>query len=291
MSYNRYCEKCGSSLEENTCFCSHCGNKIVNDSFNENLNQSVDYGGYPPAKRGNKKVWGTIGSVALIVVCSFLGKFLGTEMTEDMSTNKQMANIDSFVESMQEYTPGFVEGEEFYSSHFNLKFIADENWILYTDEELKPFTENIRESTVRTGLASLDEQGVSQELKDKWEDAVYVETEMGACFVDEDLVVGEITFAVMSAYGADDATTEDFHNETIKQFSAIADDVVSGHEMLAGENYSTISAKVVIEGMNMTNKIYIRVEDGMLCMITCKALDGYETDMMESFLSNVEEYK
>ena len=61
--------------------------------------------------------------------------------------------------------------------------------------------------------------------------------------------------------------------------------------MLAGENYSTISAKVVIEGMNMTNKIYIRVEDGMLCMITCKALDGYETDMMESFLSNVEEYK
>jgi len=290
MSENKYCEKCGAVLQENTMFCGNCGATVNSNSFNEDINVINSTTSNNKTKSKTGKVIGSIVSILIILLASSIGKFAGRYMIEDFSTDKHIRDIDAYIESMEDYVPGYYDENHFVSEHFGLEFVVNDQWIMYSEEELEPLSENVRQSAISSGVASMKTEDVSQELIDKWISAVYAETEMGACYVVDDTIMGEVTIGVFSAYGADEATEDEFVEGMKTQLSSMASNVSSGDEIIAGKSYKKLQASVVVDDMDMSNSIFVRIKDGMICMITCKALEGYEDAMLDSFLAQINTY-
>ena len=82
----KYCSNCGTKLDENSNFCSRCGEQNIdlNNNFNKNI--------YKNKKQENKKT-STIVAVAIVLFCIYFGVKIGLEFT---SKNKDFVDYNQY---------------------------------------------------------------------------------------------------------------------------------------------------------------------------------------------------
>lgn len=292
MNENR-CDKCGAQLQQNTSICNYCGNKVVLDNNFYNDQETTSYEMDQPKNLKRGKIFRTIISVISITIAivSTFGEFAGKYMVNKFSEKEQINEINAYIERMEDYVPGRSTKNKYVSEHFGFQFKTDENWIMYSDEELEPYTEELKQATISGGMASIESYDISQELKDKLMSSVYFDIEMGAYYVDDDMLVGEAIVIVYSAYGAEEASADKLVDRMKSKASTTTDNVISGKKVIAGDMYDTIKTTVTIDDMIISNEIFVRIQDNMICMIGCKTLEGYEDDVTESFFNQISKYK
>ncbi len=269
-------------------------NNFENSGFNTNPeNSTFEYDiNQPPQKKPQKgKVTTIIITVAIIAVASIVGKFAGSFIANIFKSNDINAEIEEYIEKMEDYTPGSFTDKEYTSEHFGLKFKANNEWIMFTKDELEPLSKQIKESSISSGVKSLKEESVDQDLIDKWSDALYAETEMGASYIDNNMVAGQVFVQVFGAYGIEELDEDKYIEELKTQLSTQVSDISIGEKTIAGKTYKSLKAKQTASGITAVIQMFVRIEDGMFCMIVCDALEGYENEVTNSFLAQMSEYK
>lgn len=273
----RTCPNCNQELMDDATVCPSCGQASENNTEPKKAK-----------KKGKKTALGITFSVLLIIIARVIGGFIGETTAKNIAENNEKNKIDKFIESMDEYTPGHCDGNEYVSEAFGFKFVIDENWEFYSDADLKKATKTISTSAETAALAALEKEDISEDLKEKYAESFYAKVEMGALYVADAVYVGEVSVSVMSAYGIDD-TSIDEYVDGIK--SGLDENAQVSEENIAGNTYKTLSAeKTDSSGNKMTVKMYITIKDSMCCMITCKALLGYEEQVFSAFESRISAY-
>lgn len=279
----KFCENCGIELSEGETVCPGCGYNAENDT--ESLNVKTQ------KSKKNKTLRGILIAIAGVVIWScigeFFGKFIGEIVYENVSDYRQKKDIDEYIEGKEEYVPGYCDGNEYVSEKFGFQFVINENWEFYSDEELKVVSETYKDSVISSVYTSLDGEDVSQELTDKLMESVYAATEMGALYIADDMYVGEVMVNVMYAYGIENMSAEDY-TETLG--NSLNTQVTDAY--IAGSTYKVASAAITdIAGNNTTVKMYVIDKDDILCLITCKVLEGYEELFFNAFEDGISAYK
>ncbi len=190
---------------------------------------------------------------------------------------------------MEEYVPGHCDDNEYVSEKFGFRFVIDENWEFCSDADLKASSEAVKDTTTTSALAALKKEDVPQELHEKFTETIYAETEMGALYKADDTYVGEVIVGVMSAYGIEDISVEDYIGGIKNGLNATAQVT---DEYIAGSTYKVLTAKITdVNGIDTTVKMYVNIKDNMACMITCKAMLGYEEQLFKAFEDRISAYK
>lgn len=277
----KICKSCGNELLDEVTVCPTCGSAVESD-VESNFAEPQ-----PTKKKGKFKT--IIITIAVIVIARLVGGLFGEFLAKDMVESSQKNDIEEFIERMEEYVPGHIKGNEYVSEKFGFRFAIDEKWEFYSDEDLKKASENVKAGALTSALETLEKEGVSQELKDKFEKSIYAATEMGALYIADDMYVGEVSVGVMYAYGIEDVTVDDYVNEVKNGLNM---DMQVSDEYIAGSNYKVLSAKITdVSGINTVVKMYTKIEDDVICMITCRAVEGYEESVFNAFEDRISAYK
>ena len=94
---------------------------------------------------------------------------------------------------------------------------------------------------------------------------------------------------MMTAYGMGGMATEEYL-KGIKNNLNIGAQIIDGD--IAGTPYKVLYGKLPdANGIDVTVRIYVRVENSMLCMVTCRAMDGYEDQMFKAFEDCISAYE
>ena len=277
----KYCENCGYKMEDNAAFCENCGKAEV-------VQQS--YGAEKSSKKSTAgKIIAAVVAVILMIVGKFVGGAIGEMAGRNMAERHQMNEIESYIESSEEYVPGYFNDAEYVSEHFGFKFVVDENWVMYTEEELEPASEELRKSTIDGMLQSI-EGNASDEIIAKIAEAIYAEQEMGAACISDGMIVGETAVAVLGCYGLEEMSGDDIVDALKSGILKVADNATSGIETIAEKVYDTIEVNMTVDGVDLVNKFYVYEKDGMVCMMTCRAMEEYEDMVFDSFEGNISTY-
>lgn len=277
----RICKNCGAELTDNVMACPSCGS-IAENSVEYQNNESQK-----PKKRG--RFIGILIAVAIMIISRVIGGFIGERTAETISVNVQKNDIEKYIENMEKYVPGHCAGNEYVSEEFGFRFVIDENWEFYTDEDLKTSSEGLKTSTTASALAALEKEDVPRELKEKYAESIYAATEMGALYIADDMYVGEVVVGVMCAYGSETLSEAEYIKGVKNGLDANAQVT---DEYIAGSTYKVLSAKVTdVDGNDTTVKMYVKIKNNMICMITCRAIEGYEEQTFKAFEEGISENK
>lgn len=274
------CLNCGNEMEDNAQLCGKCGEAM----------QEMPY--VPERTKSKKKSGATIGIISTIIfilIGRAVGGYIGKNIGKNISEKNEINKLDAYIEST-DYVPGTLDDEKYSSSHFGFQFETDDNWTMYTKSELVPMSEEIKKSTFSGAVATLEKEGASDEMIEKWKETVYAEVEMGAAYVVDDMIAGEASVAVFSGYGMDQVSSGELVDAMKKELMKSSGVVDSGATLLAGESYDYVKISVSVDGMDLRNQLFIREKDDMICMIACKAITGYEDEVLASFKKQLRKY-
>ena len=275
------CKNCGNELLDGATVCPFCGCIVENNAESQNVKSQQT------KKKG--KVIGILVTIVAVIIARLIGGFVGEFTAKNILESSQKNDIEEFIERMEEYVPGHCGGNEYVSEKFGFRFVIDENWEFYSDEDLRAASEGLKTSATTSGLAALEKEDVPQELKDKFTESIYAATEMGALYIADDMYVGEVIVGVMCAYGIENTSVEDYIDTIKNRLNATAQVT---NEYIAGSTYKVLSAKITdINGVNTVVKMYTKIKDNMICMITCRAMEGYEEQLFKAFEDGISAYK
>lgn len=278
----RICKNCGNELSDGVTVCQFCG-WVAEDTVEcQNAVSQND-----ESKQTGKK-WkfiGILGTIAIIIIFRVIGSHIGEYAGKKIAENNYEKDIEEFIEQMAEYVPGHCDGNKYISEKFGFKFTIDENWEFYSAEDLAASSVETKANTTESALDALEKEDVPRDLKDKFIESIYAETEMGALYMADDMYVGEVLVGVMSVYGVEDISIEEYISEIRKAFNANSQ---VSDEYLAGSTYKVISVNVIdVNGIDTMVKMYIKKEGNMICMITCRAVVGYEEQVFRAFENRI----
>ena len=271
----KYCKKCGFEMDDRAQICDECGEVVEKvDAYDSTVKTG---------KKNKGAGVGFITTIIFIIIGRLIGGFIGGSVGKAVTEEDAMNKINEYIESMNDYTPGSLGDDKYASSHFGFQFETDDNWTMYSESELEVLSADLRESTVSSGVKSLEVEDIGEELIEKWKEALYAEAEMAAFYIADDIIVGEVSVGVFGAYGLDEVSSEDLIDEMKNQILDNGGKVSFGVENIAEEEYQSLKLEVTVDGMDLVNRIFMREKEGMFCMITCKALEGYEDEIFASF--------
>ena len=274
------CKKCGTEFMDGVNVCPACGHDVENNIEP----QDVESKKFP--KKG--KFIAIFVPIIAIVIGRLVGGFIGEFTAKNMMESGQKNDIEEFIEQMEQYVPGHCDGNEYTSETFGFKFVIDENWGFYTDEDLTLASESLDTTMTSTALAELEKEDISQKLKEKFEESLYAKAEMGALYIADDIYVGEVIVSVMSGYGIEDVSVDEYV-EGIKNNLSTTAQVTD--EYIAGSTYNVISANITdVNGIDTMVKLYTKIENNMVCTITCRAVVGYEEQLFKAFEDGISAY-
>lgn len=237
-------------------------------------------------KKGIKAI---IGTVIVASLFGAVGQMLGEKTVEMVYESDAEKEIQEYIDNMEEYEPGDI-GETYYKSDFwEIRFDTNNSWVMYTDEELALSSENVRQSAVSSGMASIEGEDVSQELVDKLFESMYAQTEMGAVYVESETILGEATMNVMGMYGMEGASEEEVFGAISQALASQTSSTELGERVIAGETYKMAKVDFNVDGMDLVNYMFVRFEDGMVCTLNCKYVAGYDY-ILDSFLEQISLY-
>lgn len=279
----KICKGCENELLDGVTVCPFCGRKVEDDMGTHSVEAQQT------ERKSKGKVKGVLVTIAVLVIARLVGGFFGEFTAKNMMDNNLEKDVKKFEERIEEYVPGYCDGNEYVSEKFGFRFTIDENWVPYSEEDLKTSSKNVKASATASALESLKKDGVPQELRDTYEEAIYAATEMGALYVEDDMYVGEMTVGVLSMYGAEEISVDEYANGIKAGLSANAQ---MSDAFIAGSAYKVLNAKITdVNGVDTTVKMYIKIEDGMICMIVCRVMEGYEEKVFEAFENGISAYK
>ena len=234
-----------------------------------------------------KTVISLLTTVLVVFGGRVVGRSVGNGCVSSIREGKDIADIEKFIAETENYKPGVCTDEKYVSEHFGIVFSADEDWKMLSESERNAYNANVRQSSISSVMESLKGKKISQSLKDKLEEAIYSETEMGAAYMVDGEAAGQVMITVFRAYGADESTAEDMMESLESELSQMGK-VSRRTRTLAGEKYEAIEVDVVIgEGLIASSETLLRLEDGMYCMINCSTAKGMEDELMKSFEEHI----
>lgn len=281
------CSVCGTALNDEG-KCPACSGQNNTDILQE---INISDGEMP--KQEKSKFSQIIITVLIIALASTFGKFLANKLMGNKSEDDYLKEMDRHIEEVNKYVPGTISDETYSSQYWGLKFKCDNDWVMLEDEQLKAFSEQTRNSAYESSMATLNsEENISQELKDKWKDAFYAEAEMAACYYSQSDIVGEVTIAVMSGYGMNDISQQQYAEEMKKGLAEAHNmNVTLEEDSVAGEKYNVLC--IDIDGDDsgsVVNKMYIRKKGVFMLMMTVKSAKANESEVFESFNKLMQKY-
>ncbi len=286
----KVCRACGNFAQDSAGWCEVCGTHF---SGNEEVVNPDGVGVKEQKKKKTKsgRSAGIISTVIIVIVARLIGGFLG-----EQAAKSQLRKEDNLVNSIEEYSledsgyiSGILEDSEYVSEYFGFRFGGDENWEIYNESDTELASESFRENFF--GGASkafesynLNDKIIAGALAQKWKETAYCEIEMMASYYSDDDVVGEVMVAVMSAYGFDDISVDSLME---KQMIEGGEERGGVSRYLAGKKYSGKDIAVSVDGIEIVNRLLVCKENGNICLIICRAVEGYEDEVFESFEKNV----
>ena len=239
-----------------------------------------------------RKFGKSVISILTTVIIVLVGEVAGKQIGRGCAPKKEdayIAEIEAFIRETEKYKPGVCTDKEYKSEHFGMVFSADKEWEMLPAEDLKSYSEQIKQSGISSAMAALKGKNVSQSLKNKLKESFYIENEMGAEYISDNEVVGEVAIAAMRVYGIDESTEKDLIKSLESELSQMGK-VSRGSRTLNGKKYKTVMLDTTVEGLDIYLEQLLRLEDGVLCMINCRAIKGFEDEMMKSFEEHLTEY-
>lgn len=241
----------------------------------------------------NKKT-GVITTIIVVVLCSLIGRFaghlVGKSMGENMSKSRQMREIDKFMENTAEYESGKCTDKAYTSDFWGMKFEANNNWVMYDQEALDAASQQTKDATISGGMSGIEGEELDEEVVEKWKSSVYAAVEMGASYQQEGVILGECSLSVMSVYGIQETSFEEYCDNIKKGLqSQTTSTIKQDTQKMAGRKFTSMQTTINIDGVDLVTTLFIAEKDDMVCMINCKYVDGYEY-VLDSFIKQVSKY-
>ena len=285
----KYCSKCGELISDDAQkFCFKCG-MALSDAANDEKNEEKKA---KPEKQKKFRVSRIVSAIISVVIVSVMGQY-SEDFTNYFRSLRDNHELNGYIEEMESYSPGICSENEYISEHFGLKFTADENWLMLSEEEIKQETEifyKMKESLASTWTKLMEERNVKEELQEKFVNAIYSKEEMGAYYVDEnDNVMGEVVLGAIYAFQDEDVT--DFAKGIVEAMKIsmmnegteyTPKDMDIEEKIIANEKHTVMKMNTPIGGVSYN--FILRAKNGMICMMICYTLEGYEDVVMNSLL-------
>ena len=277
----RICKNCDNELLDGVTVCPFCGCIVENNAEYQNIETQ--------STKKNGKGKGILVTIVAVIIARLIGGFVGEFTAKNVIESSQKNDIEEFIGHMEKYVPGYCDGNEYVSKKFGFRFVIDENWEFCMDEDLRAASEGLKASATTSALAALEKEDVPQDVQEKFAESIYAETEMGAFYIADNMYVGEVTVAVMSVYGIEDMLIEDYIGEINNRLNINAQVT---DEYIAGSSYKVLSANITdVNGIDTSVRMYAKIEENMICMITCRAMIGYEEQLFKAFEDGISAYK
>lgn len=297
-----FCNKCGKELEDGSAFCIACGADTSSvqgaqsttgyfDSY-EAVKKEYNPQQVPPVSQKQpkpKKKRGLIASIIIAVLAVSIGQFAGKAVVNMQMGNEAEREIEEFIEFVEQYNGGICNENGYASEFWNLRFEANDSWVMHTDAERAALTAQMQSSGESSMREAAMGKNVSEELLDRLMNAYYAETEMAAAYEEYGYYVGELVMNVISLSDFVDMTDKELLQEMEGQLGGMVADIQYGDQMIAGEKYASMSMVIPSEGGNLEGKIFLKIKDGMLSTITIKYFEGFEY-VLDSFLEQCSSY-
>lgn len=259
---NRVCPICGEELSENG-VCARC-----NINYSSTRDQDSEHG-------KKKKLWVSILSTVLAVI---VGTAVGNFFTKGNDIEKQ---IDEYIAKVEQYVPGTVEDDVYTSESFGITFNKNKKWKMFNEEELAEVSRSVKESTRQSIEKSLDNEKINEELKQKCREAIYVETEMAASYIEDNTYVGQMMVGIIGVPGTDDVSMKEYAQTMEKAINDTGiKDTKIGKGKLGGNEYDTLYISINQDGDIVKTVYYFTKKEGMICMITLQYLEEYEDTVL-----------
>lgn len=272
----KYCDACGAEIEEGASCCSECAKEITQSDKKESEAENKT------KKKSGKALKNTLLTIIIFIVVIILASVVKTgivKIASGIEEKKALKEIETFIESTSDYIPGECTEEGYSSEFWNLLFKPEENWIMYTDEQLEASNKSVRESALKSSGIK-DNPDISDELKSKWEESVYAATEMGAFYVVDEYIKGSVVLNVSSTYNADETTIADMAAGMEKSINAAGKVTKSQESEFYGNKCHIVSGVVGKEGSEQNVTFIVLKKDEFMASIICNYID--KDDFMET---------
>lgn len=237
-----------------------------------------------------KGIVGILITVVFVAIGSMAGRFIGEKAVDTVVSMENKKELNEIIEEneglIDSYESGMLNDASYESEFWNLKFDFSDGWTSYTSEELASATEVIQQSAYASGMASVGDQNVDEDLIQQMFDSMYIQAEMGATYEEDGVIAGECTVSVMGGAGYEDMDIDTIVDGNAASVAGQMDGLETGTETIAGQEYKYLKVTIPSNGFDINSYSYFAKKGDMICNINCKYITGYE-NVLESFLDKM----